>query len=111
MNTKIIGIVILAVAIGGSSAYFLTKDDSLDTNSTSNKPIYQNEKIGLVINTVNPPKGIVELEEAYKIASTSGIGRTNLYVHWDYLKILSMHLQLNLSIDAIACDYLLVNNH
>ena len=41
MNTKIIGIVILAVAIGGSSAYFLTKDDSLDTNSTSNKPIYQ----------------------------------------------------------------------
>ncbi len=24
------------------------------------------------------------------------------YVHWDFLKILSMHLQLNLSIDAIA---------
>ena len=33
------------------------------------------------------------------------------YVHWDFLKILSMHLQLNLSIDAIACDYLLVDNH
>ena len=32
------------------------------------------------------------------------------YVHWDYLKILSMHLQLNHSIDAIACDYLLVND-
>ena len=86
MNTKIIGIVILAVAIGGSSAYFLTKDDSLDTNSTSNKPIYQNEKIGLVINTVNPPEGIADLEEAYKIAATSGVGRTNLYVHWDYLE-------------------------
>ena len=87
MNTKIIGIVILAVAIGGSSAYFLTKDDSLDTNSTSNKPIYQNEKIGLVINTVNPPEGIADLEEAYKIAATSGIGRTNLYMHWDYLEL------------------------
>ena len=33
------------------------------------------------------------------------------YVHWDFLKILSMHLHLNLSIDAIACDYLLVDNH
>ena len=32
------------------------------------------------------------------------------YVHWDYLKILSMHLQLNHEIDAIACDYILVNN-
>jgi len=86
LNTKIIGIVILAVAIGGSSAYFLTKDDSLDTSSTSNKPIHQNEKIGLVINTVNPPQGIADLEEAYKIAATSGIGRTNLYMHWDYLE-------------------------
>ena len=32
------------------------------------------------------------------------------YVHWDYLKILSMHLQMNLSIDAVCCDYLLVDN-
>jgi glycosyltransferase involved in cell wall biosynthesis len=31
------------------------------------------------------------------------------YVHWDFLKILSMHLQLNHDIDAIACDYQLVN--
>ncbi len=32
------------------------------------------------------------------------------FVHWDYLKILAMHLQLNHNIDAIACDYLLVND-
>ena len=32
------------------------------------------------------------------------------FVHWDFLKILSMHLQLNHDIDAIACDYQLVNN-
>ena len=32
------------------------------------------------------------------------------YVHVDFLKILSLHLQLNHSIDAIASDYLLVNN-
>lgn len=32
------------------------------------------------------------------------------YVHWDYLKILSMFLQLNHDIDAVCCDYLLVDN-
>jgi len=83
MNSKIIGIVILVVAIGGSSTYFLTKNDSLDT---SNQTLYQNEKVGLVINTINPPKGVLDLEESYKIVSTSGIGRTNLYVHWNHLE-------------------------
>ncbi len=83
MNSKIIGIVILIVAIGGSSAYFLTKNESVDI---SNESIIQNEKVGLVINTINPPKNIDDLEKSYKIISTSGIGRTNLYVHWDQLE-------------------------
>ena len=86
MNSKIIGIVILVVAIGGSSAYFLTKNDSIDTISSQNDQISQNEKIGLVINTINPPTSIDDIENSYKIASTSGIGRTNLYIHWDYLE-------------------------
>ena len=32
------------------------------------------------------------------------------YVHWEYLKVLSMHLTYNHSMNAIACDYLLVDN-
>ena len=86
MNSKIIGIVILIVAIGGSSAYFLTKNDSVDIDSFSNQSISQNEKISLVINTVNTPKSIDDLEESYKVASTSGVGRTNLYIHWNQLE-------------------------
>ena len=86
MNSKIIGIAILVVAIGGSSAYLLTKNDSIDTSQISNESIYQNDKVGLVINTVNPPKDIPELEDVYKIASSSGIGRTNMYVHWDHIE-------------------------
>ena len=86
MNSKIIGIVILVVAIGGASAYFLTKSDSVETNSFPNQSISQNEKISLVINTIKPPKSIDDLEEAYKVASTSGAGRTNLYVHWNQLE-------------------------
>jgi len=84
--SKIVGIVILIVAIGGASAYFLTKTDSVGVDSFSNQSILQNEKIGLVINTINPPKSMDDLEEAYKVASTSGAGRTNLYVHWNQLE-------------------------
>ena len=86
MNSKIIGIVILVVAIAGASSYFLTKNDSVDTNSFSSQPISQNEKISLVINTINPPKSIEDIEDTYKVASTSGAGRTNLYVHWNQLE-------------------------
>ncbi len=32
------------------------------------------------------------------------------YVHTDFLKVLDLHLSLNDHIDAIACDYLLVDN-
>ena len=86
MKSKILGIVILIVAIGAASAYFLTKTDSIDSSSISGDNIIQNEKIGLVINTINPPKNIDELEKSYKIASSSGVGRTNLYVNWDQLE-------------------------
>ena len=85
MNSKIIGIVIIVIAIGGASTYFLTKNDS-DGSSFSNETIPQNEKIGLVINTITPPKSIDDIEDAYKVASTSGAGRTNLYVHWSQLE-------------------------
>mgnify|MGYP001221997786 CR=1 FL=1 len=32
------------------------------------------------------------------------------YVHWEYLNILSLHLMQNHDIDAIACDYYVVND-
>ena len=86
MNSRLIGIAILIVAIGGASAYFITKSDPVDTNSLSSEPISQNEKISLVINTINPPQSIDDLESAYKVASTSGAGRTNLYVYWGQIE-------------------------
>jgi len=86
LNSKVIGIIIIIVAIGVSSVYFLTKNDSIDVNSLPNEITYQNEKIGLVINTINPPESVDDIEKAYKIAASSGIGRTNLYVHWDKLE-------------------------
>jgi len=86
LNSRVIGIAILIVAIGGASAYFITKSNPVDTNSFSSEPISQNEKISLVINTINPPQGIDDLESAYKVVSTTGAGRTNLYVHWSQIE-------------------------
>ena len=64
MNSKLVGIVILVVAIGGTSVYFLMKDspDQIDTMY-----LEQNEKIGLVINTINAPKNIEDLEKLQKV--------------------------------------------
>ncbi|ARJ66553.1 glycosyl transferase [Magnetospirillum sp. ME-1] len=33
------------------------------------------------------------------------------YVHAEYLNILSLHLAMNSNIDAVACDYVLVDDH
>lgn len=33
------------------------------------------------------------------------------YVHYEYLNVLSLHLDLNSNIDAVACDYILVDDH
>lgn len=33
------------------------------------------------------------------------------YVHTEYLHLLNMHLRLNSNFDAVACDYLLVDDH
>ncbi len=86
MNSKIIGIVVLVVAIGGASAYFLSKPDTINPASLENELVTQNDKIGLVINTITPPQSIDDIEKSYKAASTSGIGRTNLYIHWYQLE-------------------------
>ena len=86
MNSKIIGIVVLVVAIGGASAYFLSKPDTINPASLENELVTQNDKIGLVINTITPPQSIDDIEKSYKVAAESGIGRTNLYIHWYQLE-------------------------
>jgi len=86
LNSKIIGIIILVIAIGGASAYFLSKPNSINSTSLENEFVTQNDKIGLVINTITPPQNIDDIEKSYKVAAASGIGRTNLYVHWYQLE-------------------------
>tara|TARA_B100000029_G_scaffold40761_1_gene38003 strand:+ start:312 stop:599 length:288 start_codon:yes stop_codon:yes gene_type:complete len=69
LNSKIIGIIILVIAIGGASAYFLSKPNSINSTSLENEFVTQNDKIGLVINTITPPQNIDDIEKSYKVAA------------------------------------------
>jgi hypothetical protein len=45
-----------------------------------------NEKIGLVINTPNPSISLPELHKIYADASSTGIGRSNVYLFWNLIE-------------------------
>lgn len=79
MDKKILG-VILGVATGIaiiSSVLFMS---TLDTT------IKTNEKIGLVINTPNNSITLQNLDKIYSEASSTGIGRSNVYLFWNLVE-------------------------
>lgn len=45
-----------------------------------------NEKIGLVINTPNPSISLQDLNQIYSDASSTGIGRSNVYLFWNIVE-------------------------
>ena len=49
-------------------------------------PIVSNEKIGLVINTPTQETTLAELNEIYKKAASTGIGRSNVYMFWNIVE-------------------------
>ena len=79
MNKKILGIIVgVAVSIAIMSSVLLIP--TLDT------PIQTNEKIGLVINTPNNSITLQNLDEIYSEASSTGIGRSNVYLFWNLVE-------------------------
>ncbi len=45
-----------------------------------------NEKIGLVINSPNQSVSLQQLDEIYSDASSTGIGRSNVYLFWNIIE-------------------------
>jgi len=79
MDKKILGVIIgVAVSIAIISLALLIP--TLDT------PIQTNEKIGLVINTPNNSITLQNLDEIYSEASSTGIGRSNVYLFWNLVE-------------------------
>lgn len=79
MDKKILGVIIgVAVSIAIISSALLMP--TLDT------PIIIKEKIGLVINTPSNSITLQNLDEIYSEASSTGIGRSNVYLFWNLVE-------------------------
>ncbi len=82
MNKVIVGGIITAVIIAGISTAFL-----LSSNSDIIEPaVTKNEKIGLIVNTPTNQISIEHLRDYYSQASSTGVGRNNLYLFWNLIE-------------------------
>jgi hypothetical protein len=77
----IIGGIVAAVAISVIASAFLFSPDSGIIPSSSH-----NEKLGLIINPPSNKITLDDLKNYYTQASSTGIGRTNLYLFWNLLE-------------------------
>ena len=79
MDRKLLGISVGVVVIVIIGIVLVTSNLEL----TSQK---HNEKIGLVINTPNPSISLQDLKQIYADASSTGIGRSNVYLFWNIIE-------------------------
>jgi hypothetical protein len=76
-----IAIIIASVSlIAIASAVLFTPDFG------SQPTITQNEKIGLIVNAPSNTITLEELSDIYSEASSTGVGRTNLYLFWNLIE-------------------------
>ena len=81
MNKAIIGGIVAAVAIAVIVSVFLFSPNSGFTQSSSH-----NEKLGLIINPPSNKITLDDLKNYYTQASSTGIGRNNLYLFWNLIE-------------------------
>ena len=83
MNTKILGVIagailVVIVIIAASTTLILPNPE----------PVVQktNEKIGLVINSPTQAVTLQQIDTIYSSASSTGIGRSNVYLFWNIIE-------------------------
>ena len=81
MNKAIIGGIVAAVAIAVIASVFLFSLNSGFIQSSSH-----NEKLGLIINPPSNKITLDDLKNYYTQASSTGIGRNNLYLFWNLIE-------------------------
>jgi hypothetical protein len=81
MNKKILGVIVgIAVIITVASVVLISPDSEIITNQKTN------EKIGLVINSPNQSVSLQQIDEIFSDASSTGIGRSNVYLFWNLIE-------------------------
>ena len=88
MDKKKLGILPVFVVIA-LVFVLITSDNSIDdTNSIIPQvsPKTNNESIGMVINSPSSSVTLKQLDEIFTDASSSGIGRSNVYLYWNVIE-------------------------
>src|SRR3972149_2727896 len=80
MDKKILGASVSIAVIAIIAIVLITPNLDLVVNQK------HNEKIGLVINTPNPSISLQDLNQIYSDASSTGIGRSNVYLFWNIVE-------------------------
>lgn len=78
----VLGGVVVAAVIGIIAILAVTFFVPSSVEPTS----IRNEKVGLVINTKSQQTTIQELSESYRLATSAGIGRGNVYLFWNSIE-------------------------
>ena len=88
MDKKKLGIIIPVFVIIALVFAFLPSDNSRDENTEKTQISTQstNESIGLVINSPSSSVTLQQLDEIYTDASSTGIGRSNVYLYWNMIE-------------------------
>lgn len=87
MNKKILGLSVGIAVIAIIAIVLITPN--LQPITPNLQPITSqkhNEKIGLVINTPNSSITLKDLKQIYSDASSTGIGRSNVYLFWNIVE-------------------------
>jgi hypothetical protein len=89
MDKRILGIIIPIFVIISISFILISFDFFSNDNVEQKSQIIteiNNKKIGLVINTPTNSISLQQLDEIYKDSSSSGIGRSNVYLFWNVIE-------------------------
>ena len=81
MDKKPLGVIVgvIAISVLISIVFVTSNSDTIFTQQT-------NEKIGLVINPPTQSTSLKQLDQVYAEASTTGIGRSNVYLFWNLVE-------------------------
>ncbi len=88
MDKRKVGIIPVFIVIAAVFA-LLSNDDFTFENTEIISPIStssNNESIGLVINSPSSSVTLYQLDEIFTDASSSGIGRSNVYLYWNVIE-------------------------
>ena len=81
MDKKVLGVAVGIAVIIAIIAVSLGQEESPPIVTQD-----KNEKIGLVINTPTSSVSLREIDQIYSDASSSGIGRSNVYLFWNLIE-------------------------